>query len=151
MAKDYPPTIIVRHPKENPRKCSVLPLRGRDDFVFLTYPVAEPPPLAGYIRLADEGPELTAADAHCGLLLLDGSWNWARKMTAAFAAVPPRSLHNFATAYPRVSKQGTDPQHGLATVEALFLAYHILERPTAGLLEHYRWAEQFLQLNGLTP
>ena len=119
--------------------------------MFLTYPVAELPPLEGYVRLADEGSELSAADAGRGLLLLDGSWNWARKMTRAFEAVPPRSLHGYRTAYPRVSKQGTDPGHGLATVEALFLAYHILGRPTAGLLDHYRWAEEFLQLNGLAP
>src|SRR5438552_2829026 len=81
---ESPPTVIVRHPKENPRKCSVLPLRGRDDLVFFTYPVAELPPLEGFVRLADEGPELSAADARRGLLLLDGSWNWARKMTRAF-------------------------------------------------------------------
>ena len=34
-------------------------------------------------------------------------------------------------------------------VEALFLAYHILGRPTEGLLDHYHWAEEFLKLNGL--
>lgn len=145
----YPATIIVRHPKENPRKCSVLPLRGRDDLVFLTYPVAEPPPFEGYVRLAAEGPELSTADAGRGLLLLDGSWNWAAKMTHAFEKVPPRSLSGFQTAYPRVSKRGTDPLNGLATVEALFLAYHILGRSTDDLLRHYRWAADFLRVNGL--
>jgi pre-rRNA-processing protein TSR3 len=70
-------------------------------------------------------------------------------MTAAFEDVPPRSLHGFRTAYPRVSKQGTDPAHGLASVEALFAAYHILGRPTVGLLDHYRWKEEFLRLNHL--
>jgi len=63
--------------------------------------------------------------------------------------VPPRSLHGFRTAYPRVSKHGTDPENGLASVEALFVAHHLLGRPTDGLLDHYRWAEEFLQLNGL--
>jgi pre-rRNA-processing protein TSR3 len=48
-----------------------------------------------------------------------------------------------------VSKQGTDPGNGLATVEALFLAYHRLGRPTAGLLDHYHWAREFLELNDL--
>lgn len=145
----YPPTLIVRHPKENPRKCSVLPLRGRSDLVFLTYPVKSPPPLESYIRLAADGPALSPADADRGLLLMDGSWDWAAKMTRAFEAVPPRSLHGFQTAYPRVSKRGTDPCNGLATVEALFVAYHILGRPTEGLLDHYRWAADFLRLNGL--
>jgi pre-rRNA-processing protein TSR3 len=150
MDTPFPPTFIVRHPKENPRKCSVLPLRGRPDLVFHTHPVRRPLPLEGYVRLAAEGPELSAADAGCGLLVLDGSWRWAGAMTRDYQDVPPRSLRGFRTAYPRVSKRGTDPDHGLATVEALFLAYHILGRPTAGLLDHYHWKAEFLRLNGLS-
>jgi pre-rRNA-processing protein TSR3 len=145
----YAPTVIVRHPKENPRKCSILPLRGRPDLIFLTYPVKQPPPLEGYVRLAADGPELSAADADRGVLLLDGSWRWAETMNRTFLDVPPRSLHGWRTAYPRVSKLGTDPDNGLASVEALFVAHHILGRPTEGLLDHYRWAEEFLRLNGL--
>jgi pre-rRNA-processing protein TSR3 len=149
MDSSFPPTVIVRHPKENPRKCSILPLRGRPDLLFLSYPVSARPPLANYVRLSAEGPPLTRADADRGLLLLDGSWRWAGAMTRAFADVPTRSLHGYRTAYPRVSKQGTDPDNGLASVEALFVAYHILDRPTAGLLDHYRWAEEFVRINGL--
>jgi hypothetical protein len=33
-------------------------------------------------------------------------------------------------------------------VEALYVAYRVLGRPTAGLLDHYRWAADFLRLNG---
>jgi pre-rRNA-processing protein TSR3 len=143
----YPPTVIVRHPKENPRKCSILPLRGRQDVIFLPYPVKRRPALAGYVRLAAEGPALTEGDANCGLLLLDGSWRWAAAMTQAFEDVPPRSLHGYQTAYPRVAKRGTDPDNGLASVEALFVAYHILGRPTDGLLEHYHWRGAFLNRN----
>lgn len=144
-----PPTVIVRHRRENPRKCTILPLRGRSDLVFLTFPVHHRPALEGYVRLAADGPELTCADAAAGVLLLDGSWRWASTMTAAFEEVPPRSLHGYRTAYPRISKRGTDPDNGLASVEALFLAYHILGRPTTGLLDHYHWAGEFLRLNGL--
>lgn len=147
----YPPTVIIRHPKENPRKCSILPLKDRPDIVFLKHPVTQRPNLDGYVRLAAEGPELSIADADCGLLLLDGSWRWAEAMTRDFEDIPPRSLLGFRTAYPRVSKRGTDPESGLASVEALFLAYRLLSRPTEGLLDHYRWAEEFLRLNGLEP
>jgi pre-rRNA-processing protein TSR3 len=142
-----PRTVIVRHPKENPRKCSVWPLRGRDDLHFLPYPVRHRPDLTGYVRLAAEGPPLSAADADAGVLLLDGSWRWAEAMTRDFADVPPRSLSGWRTAYPRVSKRGTDPDNGLATVEALVIALHVLGRPTAGMLDHYRWAEAFLLAN----
>jgi ribosome biogenesis protein Tsr3 len=43
----------------------------------------------------------------------------------------------------------TDPDNGLASVEALYLAYHILGRPTDGLLDQYHWGEEFLRLNSL--
>ena len=150
MIDSFSATVIVRHARENPAKCSVLPLRGRPDLVFLNYPVKVRPALDNYVRLAAEGPELTIADAGCGVLLLDASWRWAGTMNRAFEDVPPRSLHGYRTAYPRVSKRGTDPDNGLASVEALFLAYFILGRSTAGLLDHYRWAQDFLRLNNLT-
>jgi pre-rRNA-processing protein TSR3 len=149
MAVLYPPTVIVRHARENPRKCSVLPLRGRADLVFLNYPLKERPPLAGYLRLAADGPALTAEDVGRGILLLDGSWRWAAAMTRDFVDVEPRSLWGYRTAYPRVSKLGTDPGNGLASVEALFVAYRVLGRQTTGLLDHYRWAPEFLQVNEL--
>jgi pre-rRNA-processing protein TSR3 len=149
VGDSFPRTVIVRHNRENRKKCSVWPLRERSDLLFLPYPVANRPDLEGYIRLAADGPELSAADASMGVLLLDGSWRWAGAMTRDFIDVPPRSLHGFRTAYPRVSKLGTDPDNGLASVEALFLAYHILGRDTHGLLDHYHWGAAFLQLNGL--
>lgn len=147
--QNYPITIIVRHPRENPKKCTVLPLKGRADVQFLPYPLKDLPPFDGYIRLAADGPALSAADGAYGVLLLDGSWRCAGKMIAQFESVPPRSLSGWKTAYPRVSKAGTDPANGLASIEALYIAYHLLGRPTAGLLEHYHWAEQFLELNNL--
>jgi pre-rRNA-processing protein TSR3 len=147
MIAAFPPTIIVRHSRENPRKCSIMPLRGHPGIMILNYPVKKMPALSSYVRLAAQGPELTSADQGAGLLLLDGSWRWAAAMTRGFEHVPPRSLTGFRTAYPRVSKLGTDPDNGLASVEALFVAYHLLARPTEGLLDHYRWREEFLRLN----
>src|SRR5262245_19208944 len=132
MNVEHPPTLIVRHKKENPRKCTILPLKGRADIVIVGYPVREMPDLTGYVSLAAEGPPLSEADRDRGLLLLDGSWRWAAAMTRDFEHVPPRSLQGYQTAYPRVSKQGTDPDNGLASVEALYIAYHVLGRPTAG-------------------
>lgn len=147
----FPPTIIVRHPKENPKKCSVLPLKGRDDLLFFTYPAKNLPPLDKYIRLAADGPPLSESDREHGILLLDGSWRWAENMIRSFEHVPPRSLSGYVTAYPRVSKLGTDPDNGLASVEALFVAHHLLGRSTDGLLDHYHWKDAFLEANGLAP
>ena len=142
-----PITIIVRHPKENPKKCSVLPLQGRADVLFLTYPVQQLPSFDGYIRLAADGPGLSSADADSGILLLDGSWRSAGKMNACFEGVPPRSLHGWKTAYPRVSKLFDDPSLGLATIEAIYIAYQLLGRDTGGLLDQYHWRDEFLALN----
>lgn len=147
----FPPTIIVRHTKENPKKCSVLPLKGRADVRFYNYPLHELPDLTGYIRLAADGPPLSVADATAGVLLLDGSWRAADGMTRTFAHVEPRSLAGYVTAYPRVSKLGTDPANGLASIEALYIALTILGRPTAGLLDHYHWRAEFLALNRFVP
>jgi pre-rRNA-processing protein TSR3 len=141
------PTIIVRHPRENPRKCSVVPLKGRPDIVFLPYPLKQKPTLADYVRLAVDGPPLTRADADKGILLLDGSWRWAEPMNRDFADIPARSLNGIKTAYPRRSKLGQDPDEGLASIEALYAAYVILGRPTMGLLDQYRWADAFLHAN----
>ena len=57
---------------------------------------------------------------------------------------PPRSLHGYKTAYPRVAKRGTDPGRDLFAGGA-HIAPHP-GRPTAGLLDHYRWARN-LRLN----
>jgi pre-rRNA-processing protein TSR3 len=69
-------------------------------------------------------------------------------MHLRFSEISSRSLSGYETAYPRVSKRGTDPLNGLASVEALFVAYHILGRSTYGLLDHYHWADEFLRRNG---
>src|SRR5437773_12576756 len=86
LAMAFPPTVIVRDGRENPKKCTIVPLRGRPDLVFLSYPANSQSPsrtdfksvppidLNGYVRLAPEGPKLSSADAGSGLLLLDGSW-----------------------------------------------------------------------------
>lgn len=145
----YPPTIVVTHPKENRKKCTLAPLRGRADIHFVRYR----PGLSlnidprSYVRLAVEGPPLSRADASRGLLLLDGTWRYARQMEKDFVHIEPRSLRGFQTAYPRVSRLFEDPVGGLASVEALYLAYRILGRPTRGLLAAYRWADEFLRLN----
>jgi pre-rRNA-processing protein TSR3 len=149
MNPAFPTTIIIRHPKERPQKCSILPLKGRPDVRILLHPVKNLPPLEGYIRLSEEGPPLTAADRDCGLLLVDSCWRRARSMLDGVEHLPTRSLQGYHTAFPRVSKLGTDPDNGLASVEALYLAYHLLGRPTEGLLDHYRWKEEFLRRNDL--
>lgn len=151
MAKQYPDTIVLRDPHEHTWKCSIYPLKGkREDVIFYTYPPRNELDLNGYVRLAPDGPELSEADRSLGILLLDASWRRSRPMMRDYSHIPARSLNGFQTAFPRVSKLGTDPQNGLATIEALYVAYHILGRPTEAMLDHYRWKDEFLALNGFS-
>lgn len=148
-ATEIPPqTIIMVHRRERPHKCSAEPLRGRDGFHFVTYPVETEIPLTGYVRLGFGGPLLSDADRTSGLLILDATWKLARRMENVYSDVPVRSLPESKTAYPRVSRYADDPMGGLATIEAIYIAYRILGRDTTGLLDHYHWAEEFLNRNG---
>ena len=144
---DYPPTIIVVHPKERRSKCTVAPLRGKTGFVFRKYPHAETVSSQSYVRLGLDGPLLSADDADKGLLVLDGTWRWTEAMERDFKDVSVRSLPPWQTSYPRVSKSFNDPPQSLATIEAIYTAYTILGRDTNGLLDDYHWAEEFLRLN----
>lgn len=151
IAMTFPPCFIVVHPRENRKKCSVEPLRGTEGFVFSRYPEPEPAQLPDYVRLAMDGPLLSENDAGCGLLVLDGTWRLALKMHERYAAIPPRRLPPSRTGYPRVSRYGVDPEQGLATIEAIYVAHRMLGRSTEGLLDHYRFRDLFLSRNGIAP
>lgn len=142
-----PPTIIVVHPRERRSKCTVEPLRGRDDFRFRTFPETGPESLDGYVRLGIGGSLLTPADGSRGLLVLDGTWRLVERMAPAYAELPVVSLGPWQTAYPRTSKLFEDPAAGLATIEALYAAFRQMGRDTSGLLDAYRWRDEFLARN----
>lgn len=103
--------------------------------------------MRGYVRLGLGGPQLNPEDRAAGLLVLDGTWRLAEKMEPDFAELPIRSLGPWRTAYPRKSKLYEDPGAGLATIEAIYAAYLQLGLDPEGLLDEYRWNEEFLELN----
>ena len=144
---DSLPTVIVVHPKERRSKCSVEPLRGKDDFEFVSFPKKVERDLSGYIRLGIGGPVLSEADSANGLLVLDGTWKLAAKMEPFYKDLPVRTLPPLRTAYPRTSKLYQDPDAGLATVEAVYAALRIMGRSVDGILDDYHWQQEFLHLN----
>ncbi len=148
------PTIIYRHQRENLKKCSLRGLEAREDLLFYSYPKEALPDLTGYVLLSFEGPPLSIADQDYGLVLLDGTWRYAEKMAASIYKRGPvqiRSLpSHFQTAYPRRQEDCSEPDRGLASVEALYIAYLLMGRDPAGLLDHYHWQELFLKKNHLT-
>lgn len=151
--QQFPPTVVIRHRRENLKKCSLRGLESRTNFIFLTYPYHTLPNLSGYIILSVEAPPLLKEEASHGLLIIDATWRYASKMIKPFLNQPQylfRSLPgHYQTAYPRRQNDCPDPERGLASIEALYLAHHVLGRETNGLLDHYYWKESFLKLNQL--
>ena len=142
------PVLIVIRRGEDPRKCSVRPLRGTPGIEFLPYPLRQVRDFSNHLLLTPGAPPLTPADLGRPLLLLDASWRHADRMKRAIGAVEPRSIPpNWLTAYPRQSKTHADPGTGLATVEALYAALTTLGIRDDSLLRHYPWRDAFLQLN----
>lgn len=147
----FPPTIILRHRRENLKKCSLRGLENRDDLIFLTYPQSALPDLNNACILTLDAPPLSKEDEERTLFLIDGTWRYAQIMSKTipttgghvYRSLPP----HFQTAYPRRQPDCPDPTRGLASVEALYIAHTILGRPTQGLLDNYHWKEDFLKRN----
>lgn len=144
-----PPVLILVRRGEDPRQCSVRPLRGTPGLEFRSYPLRHTKPdLTRHLLLAPDGPPLTSADAGRPLLLLDASWRQALRMQRAIGPVETRSIPpGWQTAYPRKSKNHADPETGLATIEALYAALCILGHRDEALLRFYPWREKFIALN----
>lgn len=147
----FPPTVVIRHHRENLKKCSLHGLEMRSDFIFLTYPYKTLPPLENYIILTLDAPPLTEGDASHGLLIIDATWRYAAKMLKHLehqSYFLYRSLPgHYRTAYPRRQQDCPDPERGLASIEAIYLSYQLLHRDTSGLLDDYHWKEQFYTIN----
>ncbi len=149
-----PPTIIYRHRRENLKKCSLRGLEVRDDILFFTYPKDQLPSLEGYLFLTLDAPPLTCDDKDLGLCLFDATWRYAETMVRQSADVLERAVlrslpPHYRTAYPRRQDDCVEPELGLASVEALFIAYRLSGRSTEGLLDYYYWKEKFLEINNL--
>lgn len=143
-----PEILILIRRGEDPRQCTVRPLRGTPGLEFRPYPLRQKPDLARHLLLAPDAPPLSPADAERPLLLLDASWRRAAAMRKAVGTVEARSIPpGWRTAYPRRSKTHADPATGLATVEALYAALCTLGRRDDALLRFYPWRETFLELN----
>ena len=149
----FPTTIILRHKKENLKKCSLRGLETRTDMKFYTYPRNPLPDLSTYVLLTLDAPFLSMQDADLGLFLIDGTWKHAEVMHRMLPnprKFQCRSLPNiYQTAYPRRQDDCPEPSRGLASVEALFLAYLLMGRNTDGILDHYYWSNDFLKRNKL--
>ena len=134
------PTTVIRHPKEKIRKCSLRFLHERPEMTFLRGNPGFVFDATGFTLLAVDADERP-------LLLLDSTWRWLPQLLACVSGEPiHRSIPgNVRTAYPRISKVFEDPEAGLASIEALYLARKLLGDDDPSLLDGYHWKDQFLQ------
>ena len=148
------PTLVWRHKKENLKKCSLRGLEKRGDFSFLTFPQDPAPDLTNYLVLAIDAPPLSPDDALCGLFIIDATWRYASIMlnrvlptvkNSQMRSIPAK----YRTAYPRRQDDCPDPELGLSSLEAIYIAYLTLGWDTTGLLDNYYWKEPFLEKNHL--
>ena len=137
-------TVVIRHKKENFKKCSLTPLESRSEIRFLTAPGINFN-ATGYILLAVNAPVLSAEDQG-SLLLLDATWRLLPQLEACIRGTPVyRSLpKDIITAYPRRTLDGSDPSNGLASVEALYMARLMMGDHDESLLDAYYWKNEFL-------
>ena len=142
-----PPSVVVlRHPRERISKCSLRHLHERPGFLFrralpdLRYDGTD------HILLAVDAEPLSTADAAHPLLILDSTWRYLPQVAARVVGEPiRRSIPAWVTTvYPRVSRNFEDPPAGLASVEALYVAWRILHGDDRSLLDGYHWKDAFL-------
>jgi len=145
------PTIIIRHRKENLKKCSLKGIEKDKNFNFYTYPKDLLPDLSEHILLKMDAPTITYEDYKKPLLLIDSTWRYLDKILKTIPNnLECRSIpRNYITAYPRKQTLCFNPKYGLASIEALYLAYMLTHRSTENLLENYYWKEKFLKINNL--
>ena len=140
--------LILRDPRESPRKCSLTPLRGMEGVRFVNYHPERQIDASGRILLHPDGEVLDGADAGRGLFLIDCAWRRVPSLLRTVRGEPvKRRLPPLATAYPRKSTTFDDPASGLASIEALYAAVTILAGPHPELLRDYLWAAEFLEAN----
>ena len=140
------PTTVIRHLKERLSKCSLRFLHERPEIEFLRARPGFTFDATGFTVLAVDAEPLSRADAVRPLLLLDSTWRWLPQLNACILGEPvhrsiPKSVR---TAYPRTSKLWDDPEAGLASVEALYMARRLLGDDDPTLLDGYHWRDEFL-------
>jgi pre-rRNA-processing protein TSR3 len=140
--------LILRDPRESLAKCSLTPLRGLPGVRFVDYHGRRRLAAGERVLLHPDGEELSPADRGRGLLLIDCAWRRVERcLRTVDGVLHPRRLPPFVTAYPRRSKTFADPERGLASVEALYLAALLLGAPRPDFLREYRWRAAFLEAN----
>jgi pre-rRNA-processing protein TSR3 len=144
---------ILMDKRENPRKCTIHPLKQRPDFRLRYFSGNRPiPAFSADCLLHVNGEDLSQipAGSFRSLGLIDCTWKKVPGVLQRLEKPLPRLVSfpaGFATAYPRRNQEGLDPGEGLATIEPLFIASAFLGFWDETLLEKYYFKQDFLTSN----
>lgn len=141
---------------ETVNKCTIAPLAYRSDFRLIGVPRRGPlRSLRADWLLHPDGECITilrtqAAPATPTLAAVDCVWRRLPKLLERLPGTLPRLVRipeGFVTAYPRKSEIDADPQAGLATIEAIFVAAALLGNWDTTLLSEYYFGRAFVERN----
>lgn len=144
---------------ETPNKCTIAPLAYRPDFkLFPVKGATQWGPLTSPVLLHHEGECITklreTLPPVSGIASVDCVWrrlNFLLDRIVVRSNTPPitraRIPEGFVTAYPRVSEFDTDPDGGLATIEAIFTAAALFGNWDVSLLSEYYFGRKYVELN----
>jgi len=146
---------VVLDASETSNKCTIAPLAHRADFrIMRAKGTRVLGPLQAPILLHPNGACLTlrARDlpAVSGLATIDCVWRRLDTLSRRIQGPLPtlaRIPDGFKTAYPRTSLKQTDPDGGLATIEAIFVAAALLGHWDVSLLSQYYFGRKFVEIN----
>ncbi|MBM4253366.1 MAG: DUF367 domain-containing protein [Deltaproteobacteria bacterium] len=141
---------------ERINKCTILPLADHPAMEIVRYHRGRPiPALSGEMLLHPDGVSLDAVASSQRhevnvLAAIDCTWKRLGAVLRLVEQPLPRLVRippGFVTAYPRRNKQNRDPDAGLATIEAVFIAAAFLGHWDESLLSRYAFGQAFLDLN----
>ena len=146
---------VVLDKEETANKCTIVPLADRADFRLFRVKGAGPlGPLQAQVLLHHEGESLTTLRNSLpmiqGIATIDCIWRRLEGLLKRVVSPLPvlaRIPDGFMTAYPRKSAKGTDPEGGLATIEAIFTAAALLGNWDVSLFSKYYFGRKFVELN----
>ncbi len=146
---------VILDGSETPNKCTIAPLSSRSDFhIQRVQGTLKLEPFQMPILLHHEGECLAklapAMNNVAGFATIDCVWHRLPKLLSRIVGPLPtlaRIPDGFATAYPRRSKDTSDPDGGLATIEAIFVASALLGNWDLSLFSSYYFGALFIEMN----
>lgn len=138
---------IIKDYKENPKKCSILWLKGKKGFEFLDRRKVDEYDFSGMVLLHPEGEPVSKIKKNEKILLVDSNWRKARKMYNRLEQkfhLKKISIVGFKSAYPW--KKGR-PENGLCSIEVLWVLNLLAGQRDDKLFQNYRWKREFLEIN----